>query len=148
MIVSAAGQPPSLKLIGKSEVAIGYWTGEVFRVLRSRDWQPAVTRWARLAPCLPQGIDLVHDRRFEPDVAIERGTEAPRRPPSLLPSTAMSRCAANSKSSLSGRRKMRGVHLSIKQVHLLRVLFSIGLTAFVGVGTFLVIRHLIGLSAK
>ena len=156
LIVSAAGQPPSLKLIGKSEVAIGYWTGDAFRVmsgfLRPRlvsiDWQPAVTHWARLAPCLPQGIDLVHDRRFEPDVAIERGTEAPRRPPSLLPSTAMSRCAANSKSSLSGRRKMRGVHLSIKQVHLLRVLFSIGLTAFVGVGTFLVIRHLIGLSAK
>jgi len=32
-MVSAAGQPPSLKLIGKSEVAIGYWTGESFRVL-------------------------------------------------------------------------------------------------------------------
>src|SRR5215831_19927758 len=60
LIVSAAGQPPSLKLIGKSEVAIGYWTGDAFRVvgfLRPRlssDWRPAVTHWARLAPCLPQ----------------------------------------------------------------------------------------------
>ena len=33
LIVSAAGQPPSLKLIGKSEVAIGYWTGDAFRVM-------------------------------------------------------------------------------------------------------------------
>ena len=76
LMVSAAGQPPSLKLIGKSEVAIGYWTGESFRVLsgfsRPRlmpfDWQPAVTHWARLAPCLPQGVDLVRDRRFDPDM--------------------------------------------------------------------------------
>ena len=74
LIVSAAGQPPSLKLIGKSEVAIGYWTGDAFRVvgfLRPRlssDWRPAVTHWARLAPCLPQAIDLVRDRRFDPDV--------------------------------------------------------------------------------
>ena len=76
LIVSAAGQPPSLKLIGKTEVALGYWTGDAFRVmsgflrprLMSADWQPAVTYWARLAPCLPQGIDLVHDRRFDPDV--------------------------------------------------------------------------------
>jgi hypothetical protein len=74
LIVSAAGQPPSLKLIGKSEVAIGYWTGDAFRVMsgflrpRLTDWQPAVTYWARLAPCLPTGIDLVRDRRFDPDV--------------------------------------------------------------------------------
>ena len=75
LIVSAAGQPPSLKLIGKSEVAIGFWTGDAFRVmpgflrprLMSSDWQPVVTHWARLAPCLPQGIDLVRDRRFDPD---------------------------------------------------------------------------------
>jgi hypothetical protein len=33
LIVSAAGQPPSLKLIGKSEVALGYWTGDAFRVM-------------------------------------------------------------------------------------------------------------------
>ena len=56
MIVSAAGQSPSLKLIGKSEVAIGFWTGDAFRVmpgflrprLMSTDWQPAVTYRARL----------------------------------------------------------------------------------------------------
>ena len=73
LIVSAAGQPPSLKLIAKSEVAMGYWTGDAFRVmsgfLRPRlDWQPAVTHWARLAQCLPEGIDLVRDRRLDPDV--------------------------------------------------------------------------------
>jgi hypothetical protein len=75
LIVSAAGQPPTLKLIGKSEVAIGYWTGDGFRVMSgflrprliSDDWQPAVTHWARLASCLPEGTDLVRDRRFEPD---------------------------------------------------------------------------------
>jgi hypothetical protein len=74
LIVSAAGQPPSLKLIGKSEVAIGYWTGDAFRVmsgfLRPRlDWQPAVTYWARLAPSLPQRIDLTRDRRFDPNAS-------------------------------------------------------------------------------
>ena len=76
LIVSAAGHPPSLKFIGKSEVAIGYWTGDAFRVrpgflrpqLMSIDWQPAVTHWARLTPCLPHGIDLIRDRRFDPDV--------------------------------------------------------------------------------
>jgi len=33
LIVSAAGDPPSLKLIAKSEVVIGYWTGDSFRLL-------------------------------------------------------------------------------------------------------------------
>jgi hypothetical protein len=47
---------------------------------------------------------------------------------------------------LSGRRTMRILHLDTKQVELVRLLFSIGLTAFVGVGTFIVIRHLIGSS--
>jgi hypothetical protein len=76
LIVSAAGKPPRLKLIGKSEVAIGYWTGDAFRVmsgflrppLMSTDWPPAVIHCARLAPCLPQEIDLVRDGRFDPDV--------------------------------------------------------------------------------
>ena len=76
MIVSAAGQPPSLKLIGKSELALGYWTGDAFRVmsgfLRPRlvsiDWQPAVTRWARLTPCLPKGSILFATQEFAPDV--------------------------------------------------------------------------------
>jgi hypothetical protein len=45
---------------------------------------------------------------------------------------------------MSGTGTTRGLH---KQVHLLRVLFSIGITAFVAVGTFMVIRYLIALSA-
>jgi hypothetical protein len=59
LIVSAAGQPPSLKLNGDGfQVMSGF--------LRPRlDWQPAVTI---LAPCLAQGIDFVRDRRFDPDV--------------------------------------------------------------------------------
>jgi hypothetical protein len=40
---------------------------------------------------------------------------------------------------------MRILHLDTKQVELVRLLFSIGLTAFVGLGTLIVIRHLIGL---
>src|ERR1700752_4288542 len=45
LIVSAAGQPPSLKLIGKSEVAIGFWTGDAFRVMSGfcdRGWCPSI----------------------------------------------------------------------------------------------------------
>ena len=38
------------------------------------------------------------------------------------------------------------LHLSTKQAELLRVLFSMGLTAFIGAGTFVVIRYLTGLS--
>jgi len=39
-----------------------------------------------------------------------------------------------------------GAHLSTKQAHLLRILFSIGLTAVIGAGTFVVIRYLTKLS--
>jgi hypothetical protein len=42
---------------------------------------------------------------------------------------------------------MRGLHLSTKRIHLLRAPFSIGITAFVAVGTFMLIQYLIGLSA-
>jgi len=78
--IGAGGRNQSETLVAivpsahKSEVAIGYWTGDAFRVvgfLRPRlssDWRPAVTHGARLAPCLPQEIDLVRDRRFDPDV--------------------------------------------------------------------------------
>jgi len=41
---------------------------------------------------------------------------------------------------------MRGLRLSNKQVELFRVLFSVGMTAFVGGGTLIVLRYLIGLS--
>jgi hypothetical protein len=73
LIVSAAGQPPSLKLIAKSEVVIGYWTGDSFQLMPGwrppLNWRPAVTHWARLASCLPEGIDLIHEKRFDPDVS-------------------------------------------------------------------------------
>jgi hypothetical protein len=58
LIVSAAGQPPSLKLIGKSEVAIGYWTGDAFRVMSGfcdRGWCPSIGSGR-----LPIGRDLRH----------------------------------------------------------------------------------------
>jgi hypothetical protein len=67
LIVSAAGQPPTLELIDKSEVAIGYWTGDAFRLM-SGGSQPIVTHWARVAPYLPDGIDLIHHRIFDADV--------------------------------------------------------------------------------
>ena len=73
LIVSAAGEPPSLKLISKSEVVIGYWTGDSFQLMTG--WRPPLNRrlrvihWARIAPCLPEGIDLIHERRFDPDAS-------------------------------------------------------------------------------
>jgi hypothetical protein len=35
LIVSAGGQPPDAKLMDKSEVKIGYWTGDAFRQMDS-----------------------------------------------------------------------------------------------------------------
>jgi hypothetical protein len=59
----------------------------------------------------------------------------------------MSRCIVGRKQTqLSGRRTMRTLHLDAKQVELVRLLFSIGVTVFVGVGSFLAIRYLIGSS--
>ena len=46
---------------------------------------------------------------------------------------------------ICGRRTKRILHLDTKQVEFVRVLFSIGMTAFVSVGAFVVIRHLVGL---
>lgn len=39
---------------------------------------------------------------------------------------------------------MRILHLEAKQVELVRILFSVGVTIFVSVGTFLAIRYLMG----
>jgi hypothetical protein len=58
----------------------------------------------------------------------------------------MSRSFAGRKRSSFGSRTMRVRHLNSKQAEILRLMFSIGLTAFVSVGTFRAIRHLIGLS--
>jgi hypothetical protein len=82
---------------------------------------------------------------------LRRERAGPKPRAGRLLSSAIPQCHAvlrNSKSNLFGRRKMRSVHFSTKQVHLLRVLFSIGLTAFVGVGSFLALRYLIDLSAR
>jgi hypothetical protein len=67
LVISAAGLPPDARLIGKSEIEIGFWTGDSFRLLNEPS-QPIVTHWAQLAICLPTGIDLVHQRRFDADV--------------------------------------------------------------------------------
>jgi hypothetical protein len=66
LIFSAADEPPTLELIGKSKVEVGYWTGDAFRLMDGGS-QPKVTHWARVAPYLPEGIDLVHERRFDTD---------------------------------------------------------------------------------
>jgi hypothetical protein len=39
---------------------------------------------------------------------------------------------------------MRSLRLDTKKVELVRLVFSIGVTVFVGVGAFLALRHLIG----
>jgi hypothetical protein len=31
LIVDASGRPPDANLIGKSEVVVGYWTGDMYR---------------------------------------------------------------------------------------------------------------------
>jgi hypothetical protein len=66
LIVSAAGHPPTLELMDKSEVAIGYWTGDAFRLM-SGESRAIVTHWAPAAPYLPDGIDLIHHRIFDAD---------------------------------------------------------------------------------
>jgi hypothetical protein len=57
----------------------------------------------------------------------------------------MSRAIAGRKRSCLARRTMWVLHLNTKQAEILRLMFYIGLTAFVSMGTFLEIRHLIGL---
>ena len=74
---------------------------------------------------------------------IKRGAEA-----KFLTAFSRPQCRAllPDTSSCLGRRTMRVTYLKTKQVELLRILFSIGLTAFVGVGTFMIIRYVFGLS--
>jgi hypothetical protein len=67
LIVSAAGQPPDANLMDKSEVKIGYWTGDAFRLMDTGE-RPRATHWARVALYIPEGIDLTHQRRFDADV--------------------------------------------------------------------------------
>jgi hypothetical protein len=67
LIVSAAGLPPDVSLMGKSEIEVGYWTGDMFKLMNGGS-QPIVTHWARMALHLPDSIDLIHQRRFDADV--------------------------------------------------------------------------------
>ena len=62
LIVSAAGQPPSLKLIGKSEVAIRYWTGGAFRVISSF-LRPQLTSGRLAAGGYPSGEACIMSAR-------------------------------------------------------------------------------------
>jgi hypothetical protein len=41
-----------------------HWTGDVFRLMDTGE-RPLVTRWARVALYLADGIDLIHQRRFD-----------------------------------------------------------------------------------
>jgi hypothetical protein len=68
LIVSAAGSPPDANLMGQSEVEVGYWTGDDFRLMHDGMPAPLVSHWASLTPCLPKKIKLKHERRFDPDV--------------------------------------------------------------------------------
>jgi hypothetical protein len=70
------------------------------------------------------------------------GPKPSSRPPSLHRNVAL--CCGYG--SLSSMRTMRSLHNSTKRIELARILFSIGMTAFVSVGTFLTIRYLIGMS--
>jgi hypothetical protein len=77
---------------------------------------------------------------------IKRGTAHHSTPGGLL-SISMSRCIVGRKrKALSGKRTMRSLRLDTKKVELVRLVFSIGVTVFVSVGTFLAIRYLIGSS--
>jgi len=68
LIISAAGLPPDAQLLGQSDVEVGYWTGNMFRLMRSDDMVSGVTHWAALGKGLPKKIQLKQERRFDPDV--------------------------------------------------------------------------------
>jgi hypothetical protein len=62
MIVSAAGRPPNVQLMGKCEVVTGYWDGDRYHPVT---WEPErseidfdVRCWAILQTVLPEGIEL------------------------------------------------------------------------------------------
>ena len=61
LVFSAAGDPPNGTLIGKSEIVIGYWTGNKFRSMTRPEpgniIEVKATHWATLDR-LPQGIRL------------------------------------------------------------------------------------------
>ena len=70
VIVSAAGEPPDSQLMDKSEIVIGYWTGEYFRPMIA-DYPCGkhlkASYWAMLRK-LPKGIFLQSRPEFREDV--------------------------------------------------------------------------------
>jgi hypothetical protein len=70
LIVSAAGEPPDVRLMGTSEIIIGYWTGEYFRPVTAEypfGTDLKVSYWAALRN-LPRGTVLKSRREFGDDV--------------------------------------------------------------------------------
>jgi hypothetical protein len=67
-----------------------------------------------------------------------------RRPAAFSPSQC--RAVLSAANAALWQRTMRSLRLDTKKVELVRLVFSIGVTIFVSVGTFLAIRYLIGSS--
>jgi hypothetical protein len=76
------------------------------------------------------------------------GQKSSAGPPTIRGAAAFSpsqyRAVLSAANAALWQRTMRSLHLDTKQVELVRLVFSIGVTVFVGVGTFLALRHLIG----
>ena len=72
---------------------------------------------------------------------VKHGTKA-----KLLTAFSPSQCRAVllAANAALWQRTMRSLRLDTKKVELVRLVFSIGVTVFVSVGTFLAIRYLIG----
>lgn len=68
LVVSAAGLPPDIRLMGQSDIEVGYWTGDEFKSMVTDLPSQAVSYWALLGPCIPKEIQLKHERKFDPDV--------------------------------------------------------------------------------
>lgn len=70
LLASAAGEPPDVRLMGTSEIIIGYWTGEYFRPATAEypfGTDLKVSHWSMLRN-LPKGTVLRSRREFGDDV--------------------------------------------------------------------------------
>jgi hypothetical protein len=72
LIASAAGDPPDIQLMSRSEIVVGYWSGSQFHpmTLDHNDLgaKLRVTHWAAVDRCLPHRIELRHQRILDEDV--------------------------------------------------------------------------------
>jgi hypothetical protein len=69
LIFSAAGEPPDAQLMGMSEVVIGFWTGDHFRVMTPEyphSFTVKPTHWATLR--LPREVRLQPRSEFREDI--------------------------------------------------------------------------------